>query len=187
MRPSRRRTLGVIGGLSLATVAGVVFKEKVIPPTPLLFSAAGSEAAPGDPAGYTGPATTDTPFKANGGSRLAGARVTVQAGARTRWHSHPRGELLIVMAGGGWVQDAGGPKRALAPGDTVWTAPGVAHWHGANRERLLSYVALGEPDVTGRRVDWGDPVDRATYRAAPGSLAWPPDDLPPAPPSAGRR
>lgn len=175
MRPSRVRTLAIIGGLTLATIAGVVFKEKVIPPTPLLFWPAGGSPAAVDPARVTGMVTTDTPFAANGGSRIAGNRVTFQAGARTGWHSHPRGQLLIVTAGGGWVQDAGGPKRALAPGDTVWTAPGVLHWHGADRTRLMTQVSIAEPDITGKVVDdSGVPVDEATYRAPAGSQASPP-------------
>lgn len=178
MRPSRRRTFGVIAGLALATVAGVVFKEKVIPPTPLLFFAAGQGAEHGPADQFTGKVTIDTPFEANGGPRLAGARVTFEAGARTRWHSHPRGQLLVITEGGGWVQDAGGPKRALVPGDTVWTAPGVAHWHGANRRQRLVHVALTEPDITGRNVKWGEPVSDAVYDAPLGSQASPPDSVP---------
>lgn len=176
MRPSRRRTAAIIGGLSLATVAGVVFKEQVIPPTPLLFWPAGERQEAVDPARVIGMVTTDTAFAANGGSKIAGNHVTFQAGARTGWHSHPRGQLLIVTAGGGWVQDAGGPKRALAPGDTVWTAPGVAHWHGAARTRLMRQIAIAEPDITGKVVeDLGAPVDDATYDAPAGSQASPPD------------
>ncbi len=166
----------MIGGLTLAVIAGIVFKEKVIPPTPLLFWPAGEEAKAVDPARVTGIVTTDTAFAANGGSRIAGNRVVFEAGARTGWHSHPRGQLLVVVEGGGWVQDAGGPKRALAPGDTVWTAPGVLHWHGANRTTRMTQLAIAEPDITGKVVeDAGVPVDARTYRAPAGSQASPPE------------
>ena len=164
-RPTNRRAMGVIAILAAATVAGIVFKEKVIPPTPLLLVEAGADPTPGPADNFTGAVTIDTPFRANGGSGIGGARVRFEAGARTRWHSHPKGQLLNVTEGRGWVQNDGGPKRALKAGDTVWTAPDVRHWHGATPYGSFTHVAIAEPGLRGTVVDWGDPVDDATYRA----------------------
>lgn len=169
-RRSDRRALFVILGLVLATVAGVVFKEQVIPPTPLLLTEAGATPARGAAEHYTGTVTIDTPFQANGGSRIAGSRMKFEAGARTHWHSHPKGQLLVVTEGHGWVQDEGGMKRELNPGDAVWTAPGVRHWHGATPYGSFTHVAVAEPGLRGTDASWDDPVSDARYRAEPGTL-----------------
>jgi quercetin dioxygenase-like cupin family protein len=42
-----------------------------------------------------------------GASSGLGASVTFEPGARTAWHTHPRGQTLIVTAGCGWVQPLG--------------------------------------------------------------------------------
>ena len=62
----------------------------------------------------------------------AGGLVTFAPGARSAWHTHPAGQLLIVTSGTGWVQEDGGAKREIKPGDVIWTPPGVKHWHGAS-------------------------------------------------------
>lgn len=169
-RSTERRAFFVIAGLALATVAGIVFKEKVIPPTPLILTEAGTDPQRGPAENFTGTVTVDTRFKANGGSRIGGSRVKFEAGARTNWHSHPRGQLLVVTEGNGWVQDDGGVKRELKPGDVVWTAPGVRHWHGATPYRSFTHVAIAEPGLRGQVVEWDEPVSNARYRAPPGAL-----------------
>lgn len=169
-RSTERRAFFVIAGLALATVAGIVFKEKVIPPTPLILTEAGTDPQRGPAENFTGAVTIDTRFKANGSSRIGGSRVKFEAGARTNWHSHPRGQLLVVTEGNGWVQDDGGEKRELKPGDVVWTAPGVRHWHGATPYGSFTHVAIAEPGLRGQVVEWEEPVSDARYRAPPGAL-----------------
>jgi 4-carboxymuconolactone decarboxylase len=98
-------------------------------------------------------------------SRLAGARVTFAPGARTAWHSHPLGQTLIVTAGVGWVQQEGGAKQEIRPGDVVWTPPGVKHWHGATATDRLTHIALTEQQPDGKRVEWMEKVSDAQYSA----------------------
>ena len=45
-------------------------------------------------------------------------------GVVTHWHSHPRGQILIVLDGVGQVQRDGGEIREIRSGDCVWIAPG---------------------------------------------------------------
>src|SRR3954470_8806461 len=80
---------------------------------------------------FTGTVRIDPLFQANAPARAAGASVTFEPGARTAWHTHPLGQTLIVTAGVGRVQVAGGPIEKIRPGDTVWFPPNVKHWHGA--------------------------------------------------------
>ncbi|MEU6646306.1 cupin domain-containing protein [Saccharomonospora sp. NPDC046836] len=82
--------------------------------------------------------------------------------ARTHWHSHPGGQLLIVVAGEGFVADADGPVR-VTTGDTVWTPPGVRHWHGACDTQPLVHTA-----VTVGGVEWAEPVSEEQFSAALG-------------------
>lgn len=80
--------------------------------------------------------------------------------ARTYWHTHPGGQLLIVEHGEGLVGDADGTVRVSA-GDMVWTAPDTRHWHGATSSRSMMHIA-----VTFRGVDWMEEVSDRDYEAA---------------------
>lgn len=112
---------------------------------------------------FTGAVSIASRFSGTGGARIGGATVTFQAGARTNWHTHPLGQLLVVTAGAGWVQAEGEPVRAIAPGDTVWIASGVRHWHGATRDSALTHVAVAEAQ-DGTSVTWLEPVGDADYK-----------------------
>ncbi|HEX7853501.1 MAG TPA: carboxymuconolactone decarboxylase family protein [Sphingobium sp.] len=105
---------------------------------------------------FTGSATVTSPFKAMD-SAVSGATVTFRPGGHTNWHSHPRGQLLIITNGTGWVQAEGEPVRLVKTGDVVWTAPGVKHWHGATRTSAMTHVAVSE-SVDGKTVTWLEPV-----------------------------
>lgn len=98
-------------------------------------------------------------------SHLSTGRVTFAPGARTAWHSHPLGQTLIVTAGAGWVQQRGGEKQEIRPGDVVWTPPGVKHWHGATATDRLTHIALTEQRSDGKRVEWLEKVSDAQYNA----------------------
>jgi quercetin dioxygenase-like cupin family protein len=95
-------------------------------------------------------------------SRLAGALVTFDPGARTAWHSHPFGQTLIVTQGSGFVQHWGGRRETIREGDVVWTPPGVKHWHGASTTEPMTHIAIVETD-DGATVEWFDPVTDRQY------------------------
>ena len=93
---------------------------------------------------YTGAAIANVLFSATADSALTAVEVTFEPGARTAWHNHPAGQYLVVTSGVGWVQQRGGKKREIRPGDVVWTPPGVVHWHGAVPTRAMSHLAIWE-------------------------------------------
>ena len=62
--------------------------------------------------------------------------------ARTYWHHHEHGQILIVLAGRGLIQAAGGPVRVMRAGDTIWAPPGERHWHGASGESFVAHTAI---------------------------------------------
>jgi len=129
-------------------------------PAPAPAAGAAAERPSGN---FTGSVAVTQPFRGSGGSRLGGATVTFQAGARTHWHSHPFGQLLVVTGGRGWMQIEGEPARVLNPGDTVWTPPGAKHWHGATPSGTMTHVAVAESEE-GRAVTWLEPVTDAQYK-----------------------
>ena len=121
-----------------------------------------STRGPGD--WFTGTVRIDPLFNPAAPERVQGALVTFEPGARTAWHTHPLGQTLVVTAGLGRVQRAGGPVQEIRPGDVVWFAPGERHWHGAAPQTALSHIAIQEVQ-DGRAVDWAEPVDDADYLA----------------------
>ncbi len=76
-------------------------------------------------------------------------------GARTAWHSHPRGQTLHVTEGAGLVQRRGGLVEEIRAGDTVWTDAGEWHWHGAGPSTFMTHLAIQEA-VDGSTAEWGE-------------------------------
>ena len=125
----------------------------------------GSQPAnPGPADWFTGTVRVEPLFSAPDPARTAGARVTFEPGARTAWHTHPLGQTLIITAGTGRVQRAGGPVEAVGPGDVVWFPPGEKHWHGASATEAMTHIAIQER-LDGKVVDWMEQVSEADYRA----------------------
>jgi quercetin dioxygenase-like cupin family protein len=79
--------------------------------------------------------------------------------SRTYWHSHVGGQMLIVVAGEGYVSDEN-ETVVVRAGDMVWTPPGVRHWHGASQGRYLIHTAVTVGDT-----DWGGAVSDEEYAA----------------------
>lgn len=124
---------------------------------------AGSQpSAKASSAYFTGSVRIDPLFSAPEPARAAGALVTFEPGSRTHWHTHPFGQTLIVTAGCGWVQRAGGPIETIHPGDVITFAADEKHWHGATANTAMSHIAIQEK-LNGSPVDWLEPVTDAHY------------------------
>jgi len=125
---------------------------------------AGSQDSKKGPADwFTGTVRIDPLFQSPEPASVQGASVTFEPGARTAWHTHPLGQILIVTAGCGWAQQEGGPVEEIRPGDVVWFAPGERHWHGATPVTAVSHIAIQE-NLNGKVVEWMEPVSDAQYR-----------------------
>ncbi len=94
------------------------------------------------------------------GSRIG--NVTFEPGARTNWHSHPGGQILLITRGAGYYQEQGGPIQLLRRGDVVEIGPDVVHWHGATPSGELTHVAVVTNSLAGSTV-WLQPVTDAEY------------------------
>lgn len=112
---------------------------------------------------FTGTVRIDPLFPVTAPARAAGNLVTFEPGARTNWHTHPLGQVIIITAGLGRVQKKGGPVEEVRPGDVVWFEPGEVHWHGASPHAAMSHIAIQET-LDGKAVDWMMPVSDEDYR-----------------------
>jgi 4-carboxymuconolactone decarboxylase len=113
---------------------------------------------------FTGQVQVEQLFAAERGRHVSGGRVTFRSGARSAWHSHPAGQILIVTAGTGRIQQWGRAIQTIKAGDVVWIPPGVKHWHGAAPKTSMSHIAIQET-VDGKAVDWMEHVSDTQYLA----------------------
>lgn len=79
-------------------------------------------------------------------------------GARTHWHRHETGQILLVTHGRGWAFNSDGDGGAIMPGDVVWFDPGERHWHGGGSDTYVSHIAISLG-----RTDWEDAVSDDEY------------------------
>lgn len=103
-------------------------------------------------------------------TQLQAANVTFAAGARTNWHTHQVGQLIIVVEGEGLFQEEGQPARLIRRGETAWAGPAVNHWHGATADSGMSHVVANLKDDEGDFVDWGRPVTDEEFTTADESV-----------------
>jgi quercetin dioxygenase-like cupin family protein len=130
----------------------------------IIITRSGSQPANQGPDEYfTGSVRVEVLFSVAEPSRISGARVTFERGARTAWHTHPLGQTLMVTAGTGWVQQWGGPVEEMREGDVVRIPPGVKHWHGATPTTRMTHIALQER-LDGKIVEWMEKVSDEQYR-----------------------
>jgi quercetin dioxygenase-like cupin family protein len=121
-----------------------------------------SSYAPAD--NFSGVVRRDPLLRAEAPGRVQTGLVTFEPCARTDWHTHPLGQILIVTAGCGWVQSWGNPIEEVRAGDVVWTPPQEKHWHGATSTTAMSHVAVTEA-LDGKAVDWMEKVTDDQYLA----------------------
>lgn len=82
------------------------------------------------------------------------AVVSFAAGARTVWHTHPRGQMLFIISGVCHAQREGSEVERLTAGDAAWFAPGEKHWHGSAPGHPMVHLAVQEADERGEVVTW---------------------------------
>jgi len=111
---------------------------------------------------FTGTVRIEPLFNPDHPDRAQGASVTFEPGARTVWHTHPHGQVLIVTNGAGRVQLWGEEIKTIETGDVVCIAPGEKHWHGAAPATSMTHIAVHEV-AEGKSVNWLEPVTDTQY------------------------
>ncbi|CAG5070681.1 hypothetical protein DYBT9623_03224 [Dyadobacter sp. CECT 9623] len=90
--------------------------------------------------------------------------VLFEPGARSNWHKHPAGQILIITAGEGFHQIKGKPIEKMRKGDVVKCPPNVEHWHGATPDSSLHQMYI-IPNTGKGIVEWLQPVTDKEYNA----------------------
>lgn len=111
---------------------------------------------------FTGNAYLNPLLARDKNNDFAMGNVTFEPGARTNWHTHPKGQVLIVTEGEGFYQEKGKPAQRIRKGDVVTIPEQVEHWHGASATHHLVHIAItnyqGESNVV-----WLEPVSEEEY------------------------
>jgi quercetin dioxygenase-like cupin family protein len=108
---------------------------------------------------FTGTVLRDPVLSGDGAPTINS--VTFPPGARTNWHAHKRGQILVVTSGRGRASTRTGDVTPLEPGDVVWFSPGEEHWHGAGPDTVMTHLAISLGTTS-----WGDAVSDSDYAAA---------------------
>jgi len=111
---------------------------------------------------FTGHARVDPLSHANAEINASTAFVTFEPGAHTAWHTHPKGQYLVVTAGVGLTQEWGKPIQEIRPGDVVWCPPGIKHWHGAAPTIAMTHLTVTGTE-NGKSVNWMEKVSDDQY------------------------
>lgn len=88
--------------------------------------------------------------------------VTFEPGARTNWHYHKGGQILLVTEGKGLYQEKGMPVKIIKKGDVVKCPPNIEHWHGATSTQAMTHIAIGTNTNIGGAV-WQEPFTDTEY------------------------
>ncbi len=121
------------------------------------------------PKGQKGPAEFFTGNAHNFGFEIDSVFTTVagkvyfEPGARSNWHSHASGQILIITDGVGYHQIEGQPIETIKKGDIVQCPPNVRHWHGASPEVGLQQIYV-VPNIEKGVVDWQEAVTDEQYQ-----------------------
>jgi quercetin dioxygenase-like cupin family protein len=113
---------------------------------------------------FTGRVRIEPVWPATEEINASGGLVTFEPGARSAWHTHPKGQRLVVISGVGLTQEWGKPIQVIRPGDVVWCPPGVKHWHGAAPASAMTHLAV-TGTVDGKNVNWMEKVSDEQYQA----------------------
>ena len=117
---------------------------------------------PASPDNFTGEAISRGYFPAKEIGVSTG-EVTFKPGARTAWHTHPRGQMLIITEGRGLARQWGEEPQEMREGDAVWIPAGVKHWHGAAPDSGVTHIALAPLDGEGRSSTWMEKTNGEDY------------------------
>ncbi|MEJ0055550.1 MAG: carboxymuconolactone decarboxylase family protein [Bacteroidota bacterium] len=92
------------------------------------------------------------------------ANVTFEPGARTHWHYHPSGQILMITDGIAYYQEKGKPKQTLLKGEIAKCPPGVAHWHGATTGGSMTHLVVSS-NLDKGTVVWLERVTEEEYNS----------------------
>ncbi|MFB6456647.1 carboxymuconolactone decarboxylase family protein [Chitinophaga sp. Hz27] len=122
------------------------------------------KGVPGPEEWFTGRVWVNMAVKPEEGYNMNIGMVTFEPGARTNWHSHTSGQILIVTEGHGYYQEKGKPVQLIVQGDVVKIPKGIDHWHGASHHQAMRHIAIIS-DYSKDKTTWLQAVTEEEYNA----------------------
>jgi quercetin dioxygenase-like cupin family protein len=113
---------------------------------------------------FTGDAYLMPLLPKDSNNNFAMGSVTFEPGARTNWHTHPKGQVLIVSEGQGWYQEKGKAAQVIKKGDVINIPENIEHWHGASADNGMIHIAITNYEGD-ENVVWLKPVSDEEYAA----------------------
>ncbi len=154
-----------ISGLALALLGGFLLCGQVLAAdaTQKIIRNGEQAAVKGSPEIFTGNVRIEPLYPANNAMVSSGGQVTFEPGARSNWHTHPVGQVLIVTSGVGRVGEWGKPVQEIRPGDVIICPVGVKHWHGAAPNSHMTHISICEEKEPSKVVEWLEKVTDEQY------------------------
>lgn len=137
--------------LSGCQQAGPVEKNAIFPKVQL-----------GPAANFTGKAWNTALVNPDSTLTTVVGNVYFEPGARSNWHTHPAGQILVITNGVGYHQIKGQSVQIIRKGDVIKCPPNTLHWHGASRDTGLQQLYI-VPNTEKGIVDWKQPVTDTEY------------------------
>ncbi|RSK46375.1 (R)-mandelonitrile lyase [Hymenobacter perfusus] len=160
----------ILTAAALAALVGLAGCSQPAPPAAteaVATPAAGAVFPQGDRApaeNFTGTVYLHPLVKEDSVFNCVSGSVTFTPGARSNWHTHPDGQILMIINGLGYYQEKGQPVRLLREGEVVQCQPGVEHWHGASPKQAMTHISLNVNTEKGI-INWLKPVTDQEYNA----------------------
>ena len=153
-----KKTLPILGIFIFSTTAGA--KEMKQAPIDTIF-----EQGEPNPYGkfFTGQTYLNMLSAKDGIFNAPIGNVTFEPGARTNWHKHSGGQILLVLGGEGRYQKRGEEIQILHKGDVVRIPPQAEHWHGAAPDSWFTHISV-ETNVPDNQTTWLEPVNDKEYK-----------------------
>ncbi len=155
-----KKTLIAALGLGLALGAAAA---DIPEGTQLVTSAADIKTVDGGSKVFTGKVSLRALSAELPGMPVSTAYVIFEAGARSYWHTHPTGQVLIIAEGEGRSGVYGEKVSVLKKGDVVVCPKGVKHFHGAAPDQRMVQMTITGSDAQGKNVEWLEPVTDEQY------------------------
>ena len=89
--------------------------------------------------------------------------VIFEKEARTNWHKHPSGQILLVIDGIGSYQRKGQAVQTMKKGEVITFEPNVEHWHGASENSGMTHIAIN-PNSEKGLVEWMEKVTNEEFK-----------------------
>lgn len=112
---------------------------------------------------FTGTTYLNTFDDAQGGRSANAGLVTFEPCSRTHWHTHEKGQLLIILSGEGVVKIEGQKAIKAQPGAIIKIDSDSKHFHAGGKTTQMAHISvMGMPNKT----TWLEKVSDEEFESA---------------------